>query len=107
MKMFLQALSVMCACSFVTSCASKKSTQDKNQSVQIQDVGGDQTDIFAIPFDNSEEDEEIEIKNLEALGTHNKEEDLKNEKTQNTKPQNTKSKNTKPKDTKPATAAPE
>ena len=72
MNMVLKALTVMCACCFVTSCASKQAKQDKAQTVQIQDVGGDQTDIFAIPLDTSEYEEEVEMKDLESLETPKK-----------------------------------
>lgn len=80
MKLFLQVLALICACNFVVACGPKKPSAEeaaKQKPVKIQDVGGDQTDIFAIPLDTSEFEEEQEIKKLHSLEDRNKEKQAK------------------------------
>ena len=82
MKLFLQVLAIICACNFVVACGPKKPTAEeaaKQKPVKIQDVGGDQTDIFAIPFDTSEFEEGQEMDKLRSLGTRNEEAKSKKE----------------------------
>ena len=67
MKIFLQILSMMCACNFLASCGTKQAPPQT--TVEIQDVGGDQTDIFAIPLDTSEFEEAQEMDTLQSLET--------------------------------------
>ena len=73
MKLTAKVLVIFCACNIATACASKK-TQDESKKVQqvkIQDVGGDQTDVFAIPLDTSEEEEDLQMQKLEKIEKRN------------------------------------
>lgn len=72
MKLFLQIFSLILACNFVVACAKPTSEEAARQkNFKIEDVGGDQTDIFAIPFDTSEFDEEQEMHELRSIGERN------------------------------------
>ncbi len=78
-KMALQALMLFCVCNVASACAKKKEEKPAKQEVKIQDVGGDQTDIFAIPLDTSEEEEDLQMKKLKSIEKKNelKKEDAK------------------------------
>ena len=73
MKSFLQILVTVFILSFTTACY--KSQPKAKADTQIQDVGGDQTDVFAIPFDSSEFEEKQEMNKLQSIGDRNKAKD--------------------------------
>ena len=72
MRTLLKLAAVIVACNFFVACAKKKKNENEpnaQKPFKIEDVGGDQTDIFAIPFDTSEFEEQQEIDKLKSLET--------------------------------------
>jgi ABC-type phosphate/phosphonate transport system substrate-binding protein len=68
MKKTVQILLAMIACNmFVACCCSKKEEAPKPVVAPVIQDPADDTDVFAIPLDSSEEEDEAEIKKLESL----------------------------------------
>lgn len=73
MKIVVQVIVAAIALNFFSGCAprTEKDQAAKKPSSLIQNPV-DQTDVFAIPLDNSEEEEDAEYKTLQSLETKKK-----------------------------------
>ena len=71
MKTLMTIIVCIAACSLFTACSHGNGSDKKMMKASSPHLENepDQTDVFAIPLDNSEEEEEQEMKQLQNIGT--------------------------------------